>query len=640
MGLGDNWEGGNMSKKPGGGQKINLLVEQIKKLDNNKIILVTDSYDVIMSANSKEILEKYNKFGKKLVFATESSCWPDKDKADKFPKILNKKNIYLNSGGFIGDVKTIKLLIRNIPNNADDQRWYQNMFLSESGKKYMELDYNCEIFQCLNDAEEELDLHLSKSRVYNKLTNTYPCQIHGNGPITRKTFLNRFESYLMKNWTDIWGYNKKNLMNIDNLKKMKELTIYIQIVDTTNKPYLITQLEETIKDNITELKKYVPNIIATKQIDNVTRNFGISEAWTQHQDYYWLIDTTYIITKKNTLLNLILHDKGIISPLIKKHNHLWSNFWGQIDHYGWYKDSMDYKDIVERTKIGCWNVPHIAGNILIKGDYLDKVTGFYTNNSKNPNYNTDMCFAHNCRENGLFMYLDNTEVYGYIYEGITDIIPEKALHKELYLFESAKHIWLKKYLHPDFYNAIDNWEKLPVEEPCKWAFEFPFVNEEFCNQLLAEVNNINQWSQGGNKEIKDKRINNVENVPTVDIHMTQIGFRKQWNSIVKTYIAPLVSHLYSPFKTNGLNIAFVVKYEMGNQEHLSPHHDSAAYSIVITLNRPNIDFTGGGTRFVKQDVSVQGKKGWATIHPGRLTHYHEGLPITSGKRFIFVSFVN
>ena len=83
----------------------------------------------------------------------------------------------------------------------------------------------------------------------------------------------------MKNWTDIWGYNKKNLMNIDNLKK-KELTIYIQIVDTTNKPYLITQLEDTIKDNITELKKYVPNIIVTKQIDNVTRNFGISEFWS------------------------------------------------------------------------------------------------------------------------------------------------------------------------------------------------------------------------------------------------------------------------------------------------------------------------------------------------------------------------
>jgi lysyl hydroxylase/galactosyltransferase/glucosyltransferase/procollagen-lysine,2-oxoglutarate 5-dioxygenase len=640
MGLGDNWEGGNMSRFPGGGQKVNLLIKTIENMEDDKIILVTDSYDVIMSANSKEILDKYKKFSKKLVFATESDCWPDEDKADNFPKILNKKNIYLNSGGFIGDVKTIKEFIKNIPNDADDQRWYQNMFLSESGKKYMELDYNCEIFQCLNDAEDELQIHFSKSRVYNKVNDTYPCQIHGNGPITRKTFLNRFESYLMKNWTDIWGYNKKNLMDIDNLKKMKELTIYIQIVDTTNKPHLITQLKDIIKDNITELKKYVSNIIVTKQIDNVTRNFGIEEAYKLRKDYYWLIDTTYVITNKNTLLNLILHDKGIISPLIKKNNHLWSNFWGQIDIYGWYKNSIDYKDIVERIKTGCWNVPHIAGNILIKGDYLNKVIGFYTNNSNNHNFNIDMMFAYNCRANNIFMYLDNTEKYGYIDEGIKDVIPEIALHKELYLFESGKELWAKKYLHPDFLNAIDNWENLPVEESCKWAFEFPFVNDVFCDQLVDEVNNINEWSPGGKDEIADKRLNNIENVPTVDIHMKQIGFRKQWESIINTYIAPLVSHLYSPFKTTGLNIAFVVKYEMGNQEHLNPHHDSSAYSINITLNTPNVDFTGGGTRFINQDVSIQGKKGWATIHPGRLTHYHEGLPITKGKRLIFVSFVN
>ena len=122
--------------------------------------------------------------------------------------------------------------------------------------------------------------------------------------------------------------------------------------------------------------------------------------------------------------------------------------------------------------------------------------------------------------------------------------------------------------------------------------------------------------------------------------MKQIGFRKQWNSIIKTYIAPLITHLYSPYQTKGINIAFVVKYEMGNQEYLRPHHDSSTYSIVITLNRPNIDFKGGGTRFIKQDVFTQGKKGHCTVHPGRLTHYHEGLPITEGKRYIMVSFIN
>ena len=65
-----------------------------------------------------------------------------------------------------------------------------------------------------------------------------------------------------------------------------------------------------------------------------------------------------------------------------------------------------------------------------------------------------------------------------------------------------------------------------------------------------------------------------------------------------------------------------------------------SYSFVLTLNRPGIDFKGGGTRFLRQNVIAPGKKGWATIHPGRLTHYHEGLPITDGTRYIMVSFVH
>jgi len=638
MGLGQDWKGGNMSKFPGGGQKVNLLLNTITDMEDDKIILVTDSYDVIMNANSKEILDKYKKFNKPIVFATESSCWPDKDNAKKFPKILNKKNLYLNSGGFIGNVKTIKYIISKIPNNADDQRFYQNMFLSLSGEKYIALDYECEIFQCLNDAEEEIDIHYSKSRVYNKKTQKFPCHIHGNGPLTRKNFINRLESYLMKNWTNVWGYNKKNMLSTNKLKK--NITIYIHLVETTDNKDIIKYMDNIIHDNIEELKKYIPNITIYGNTQKIQRNVGIKNAIEKKADYYWLLDTTYIINNSKTLLNLILNNKGVISPALSKKNDYWSNYWGATDKYGWYSGSFDYIDLVTHKKKGCWNVPHIGGNILVRNDYLQKIENFFTNNSGNNNFTIDMYFSDNCRNNNIFMYVENTQEYGYIYSGIKDVIPDKAKKNSLYLFETNKDIWAKKYLHKDFYEAINDLDKLKVDEPCKWVFEFPFVNELFCDELLNETNNINNWSPGGNVVTKDSRINSVENVPTQDIHMNQIGFRKQWESIVKTYIAPLVSKLYSPFKTNGLNIAFVVKYEMGNQEYLNPHHDSSAYSINITLNTPEKDFTGGGTRFIKQNVSVQGKKGYCTLHPGKLTHYHEGLPITSGKRFIFVSFVN
>ena len=34
------------------------------------------------------------------------------------------------------------------------------------------------------------------------------------------------------------------------------------------------------------------------------------------------------------------------------------------------------------------------------------------------------------------------------------------------------------------------------------------------------------------------------------------------------------------------------------------------------------------------------RKGWLLMHPGQLTHYHEGLPTVEGTRYILVSFVD
>ena len=88
-------------------------------------------------------------------------------------------------------------------------------------------------------------------------------------------------------------------------------------------------------------------------------------------------DTNYILTNENTLLHLMLQNKGIICPLLSKPGMLWSNYWGKITPTGWYEGSEDYRDIVEHRKKGCWNVPHIAGNLLINSDYIEKVQGYF-----------------------------------------------------------------------------------------------------------------------------------------------------------------------------------------------------------------------------------------------------------------------
>lgn len=54
-----------------------------------------------------------------------------------------------------------------------------------------------------------------------------------------------------------------------------------------------------------------------------------------------------------------------------------------------------------------------------------------------------------------------------------------------------------------------------------------------------------------------------------------------------------------------------------------------------------VDYEGGGCRFIRYNCSVTNTKpGWLLMHPGRLTHYHEGLLVTKGTRYIMISFVD
>lgn len=77
------------------------------------------------------------------------------------------------------------------------------------------------------------------------------------------------------------------------------------------------------------------------------------------------------------------------------------------------------------------------------------------------------------------------------------------------------------------------------------------------------------------------------------------------------------------------------------QPFLRPHHDSSTYTINIALNHVGIDYTGGGCHFIRYKCSVTDtKKGHMLMHPGRLTHYHEGLHTTNGTRYIVVSFID
>lgn len=174
LGEGVTWHGTDMSG-PGGGHKVNLLREFIKNLPDDFILLFTDCYDILYNDTLSSIGNKFKNMGHKAVFAAERYIWPDTSLADKFPK-TNSPYKYLNSGVFIAEVGELKRMLNDpIANNADDQLYYQHLFLSD--KFDMVLDTNCHIFQC-----HEPDIKIvDEGILYNPHTKSYPSIYHGNG---------------------------------------------------------------------------------------------------------------------------------------------------------------------------------------------------------------------------------------------------------------------------------------------------------------------------------------------------------------------------------------------------------------------------------------------------------------------------
>ena len=85
---------------------------------------------------------------------------------------------------------------------------------------------------------------------------------------------------------------------------------------------------------------------------------------------------------------------------------------------------------------------------------------------------------------------------------------------------------------------------------------------------------------------------------------------------------------------------FVVRYRPEEQAYLRQHHDHSTYTLSLALNTPGKDFQGGGCRFIRQNCSIlDTMPGQITVHPGRLTHLHEGLETTQGTRYIMISFL-
>lgn len=183
LGKGVVWEGGNMAEGPGGGQKINLVKEELERLDDEDIVLFLDGYDTFISASQEEIMKRYLDFGSAIVFSAEATCWPDQSLANQFPAPDNGVP-YLNSGTYMGTVRELKRMFSApITNAEDDQLYVQKQYLT--GNYEAILDHESYLFFCLAGAED--DIHVEHGWVINTSTQCTTTMVHGNGGGYTKT---------------------------------------------------------------------------------------------------------------------------------------------------------------------------------------------------------------------------------------------------------------------------------------------------------------------------------------------------------------------------------------------------------------------------------------------------------------------
>ncbi|XP_022258413.1 procollagen-lysine,2-oxoglutarate 5-dioxygenase 2-like, partial [Limulus polyphemus] len=353
LGLNEPWEGGDVLRYPGGGQKVNLLRNEMEKHKDKDdlVILFTDSYDVIFTDGPQEILKKFYKSKAKVLFSAEGFCWPDESLAKLYPKPEKGKR-YLNSGvcldfsytGFMGFAPQIYKIVTHevIENMDDDQLFYTKIFLQEDLRKDLsiKLDHKADIFQNLNGAVGDVELRFSSkdSYLHNSAYGTNPIVIHGNGP--SKVILNSLGNYLARSWLPSEGclVCKKDTISLKK-KKVSELAEYHK---------------EHVEEFISSHKhKYNSVTYLRKSSDTKewhARNLGLEECTKLNCDYYFSVDSDAHITNPMTLRLLIEQNRPILAPLLARPNKLWSNFWGALSSDGYYSRSSDYLEIVKNNR--------------------------------------------------------------------------------------------------------------------------------------------------------------------------------------------------------------------------------------------------------------------------------------------------
>ena len=202
------------------------------------------------------------------------------------------------------------------------------------------------------------------------------------------------------------------------------------------------------------------------------------------------------------------------------------------------------------------------------------------------------------------------------------------LYPELYSYYHKKDEWLKRFV--TYSIRTKEWD-LIVDEPFINCFSFPLFTPEFCKMIREEAEHSKAWT-----------VNRHDYYPTTDMVLQTIDMHDIYMEILREYVMPLGVYMWA-LEGKGWDTLdsenFLAKYVPSAQGHLSIHHDASDITCLVQLSDED-EYDGGGTWFRRQKELIKNPIGYATLHPGNITHKHGARAVTKGTRYIVVSFMN
>lgn len=219
-----------------------------------------------------------------------------------------------------------------------------------------------------------------------------------------------------------------------NNNRDKTVEILTDWVDTAKNMYRWVQMDcEDIPTDLSAYKQHDWNKIRFKVLGEI-RQRSIEVAIERDVDFYFVVDIDNFI-QANTLKNLVRLNFDVVAPFLPRKNMMYANYHHCVNDGGYYTDCEMYSPIRNQSISGLIECSVVHCAYLIHRRVLSAIQ--YVDETERHEY---IIFSDTCRRNGITQYLDNREIYGYLFLTEPDEFTTDEAYPEILQMTSSDHV--------------------------------------------------------------------------------------------------------------------------------------------------------------------------------------------------------